>query len=327
MQKIRIDFADPTYIPVIRAMQGDAFSRFVALSLYYDGVPYTPPEGATYQIGYKLRGGLEGAYDTISLQGGSTRPACSAEENVVTMELAEILTIDGNVGKISLLIQGNDGFRLHTWGMTYFCGAIPALSSSDPSLSALEELIGSSIDTIANSAKEAKDAADRAEKSADRAENSEPAGAAERAEAAEKEATKQAEAAKENANTVEQLKQDVNTYLQEVIKQAGIATSAKDEATAQASNANNAKTEAEVSAKRAEEAAASVETDALIAKITPPGTIIWFSGEEPPEGYLACNGAEVNRESYSKLFAVIGTKFGQGDGSTTFNLPDLRGSL
>ncbi len=44
-----------------------------------------------------------------------------------------------------------------------------------------------------------------------------------------------------------------------------------------------------------------------------------------PSGYLECNGAAVSRATYSALFAVIGTSYGAGDGSTTFNLPDYRG--
>ena len=44
-----------------------------------------------------------------------------------------------------------------------------------------------------------------------------------------------------------------------------------------------------------------------------------------PDGYLVCNGATVSRETYSDLFAVIGTTFGSGEGSTTFNLPNLIG--
>lgn len=43
------------------------------------------------------------------------------------------------------------------------------------------------------------------------------------------------------------------------------------------------------------------------------------------DGFLLCDGSAVSRETYADLFAVIGTKFGEGDGSTTFNLPDFRG--
>lgn len=59
-------------------------------------------------------------------------------------------------------------------------------------------------------------------------------------------------------------------------------------------------------------------------KNTPVGTVMYFAKAEPPEGYLACNGATVSRSTYSALFSAIGTTYGGGDGSTTFALPDLR---
>lgn len=57
----------------------------------------------------------------------------------------------------------------------------------------------------------------------------------------------------------------------------------------------------------------------------PTGSIIMFAASTPPVGYLAANGAQVSRTTYAQLFSVIGTTFGAGDGSATFNLPDLRG--
>jgi len=57
---------------------------------------------------------------------------------------------------------------------------------------------------------------------------------------------------------------------------------------------------------------------------TPPGVISQYAGATAPTGYLLCQGQAVNRTTYAALFAVIGTTYGAGDGSTTFNLPDLR---
>lgn len=54
----------------------------------------------------------------------------------------------------------------------------------------------------------------------------------------------------------------------------------------------------------------------------PVGSFIDFGADNPPEGYLVRNGAAVSRTTYAALFAVIGTKYGAGDGSTTFNLPN-----
>lgn len=63
-----------------------------------------------------------------------------------------------------------------------------------------------------------------------------------------------------------------------------------------------------------------------IAKIAtiavPPGVIVPFAGTTVPDGWLICNGAAVSRTTYANLFAAVGTKWGSGDGSTTFNLPD-----
>ena len=56
----------------------------------------------------------------------------------------------------------------------------------------------------------------------------------------------------------------------------------------------------------------------------PPGIIIAFGGSSAPNGWLLCQGQAVSRTEYKNLFDVIGTAFGNGDGSTTFNLPDLR---
>lgn len=55
------------------------------------------------------------------------------------------------------------------------------------------------------------------------------------------------------------------------------------------------------------------------------GDIIPHMGTTAPPGTLVCDGSEVSREAYAELYEEIGSLCGQGDGSTTFNLPDLRG--
>lgn len=59
---------------------------------------------------------------------------------------------------------------------------------------------------------------------------------------------------------------------------------------------------------------------ALLNKV---GTVKAFAGSTPPDGWLFCDGAQISRTTYAALFAVIGTTYGAGDGSTTFNLPVL----
>ena len=57
----------------------------------------------------------------------------------------------------------------------------------------------------------------------------------------------------------------------------------------------------------------------------PSGAVAHFAMNTAPTGWLKANGAAISRTTYATLFAAIGTTFGSGDGSTTFNLPDLRG--
>jgi len=57
----------------------------------------------------------------------------------------------------------------------------------------------------------------------------------------------------------------------------------------------------------------------------PAGTVITFAGSTCPSGYLTANGSAISRTGYASLFSALGTTYGTGDGSTTFNLPDMRG--
>lgn len=55
------------------------------------------------------------------------------------------------------------------------------------------------------------------------------------------------------------------------------------------------------------------------------GEVKLYAGSDVPSGFLRCDGAAVSRSTYSALFAVIGTLYGPGNGTTTFNVPDFRG--
>ena len=59
----------------------------------------------------------------------------------------------------------------------------------------------------------------------------------------------------------------------------------------------------------------------------PAGTVISVAMNNIPDGFLECNGAEISRTTYTNLYNAIGETYGSGDGSTTFNLPDLRGEF
>ena len=64
---------------------------------------------------------------------------------------------------------------------------------------------------------------------------------------------------------------------------------------------------------------------ALIPPAMPTGMIFPWPGDTPPEGSIVADGRELSRTTYAGLFSIYGTKYGTGDGSTTFNVPDLDG--
>ena len=78
-------------------------------------------------------------------------------------------------------------------------------------------------------------------------------------------------------------------------------------------------------------AISTIPRDALEPSVTysvqPAGAIMMFAGPTPPIGWLKANGAIISRTVYADLFNAIGVYWGAGDGSTTFQLPDLRGEF
>jgi len=71
--------------------------------------------------------------------------------------------------------------------------------------------------------------------------------------------------------------------------------------------------------------AGAVTHPKLAGGLHPIGMVVPFAGFAAPSGWLLCYGQAISRATYSALFAVCGTVYGAGDGSTTFNVPDLRG--
>lgn len=74
-------------------------------------------------------------------------------------------------------------------------------------------------------------------------------------------------------------------------------------------------------------ASTDLATVGQLQSAAPIGAVISFAGSAAPSGWLFCAGQAISRTQYSSLFSVIGTAYGSGNGSTTFNLPDLRGRV
>jgi microcystin-dependent protein len=68
-------------------------------------------------------------------------------------------------------------------------------------------------------------------------------------------------------------------------------------------------------------------TNLRLDQSLPIGIVMPFAGSTAPSGWALCYGQALSRSTYSGLYGVIGTQYGIGDGSTTFNLPDLRGRV
>nr|DAU49730.1 MAG TPA: hypothetical protein [Caudoviricetes sp.] len=118
MQTIKMDFQSQSTPPVVPVMQSDAQSRFIGLTLYDGGVPYSAPSGAVYTVEYHGQGANNtGWYDTIQLPSGTRKAVVvsSSSPNVVTLELAEqALRVNGKV-EVSLCVVNNTGYKLNTF--------------------------------------------------------------------------------------------------------------------------------------------------------------------------------------------------------------------
>jgi microcystin-dependent protein len=71
--------------------------------------------------------------------------------------------------------------------------------------------------------------------------------------------------------------------------------------------------------------AATLDATGITTGGVPAGAVMAYAMNSAPTGWLAADGAAVSRSEYARLFAAVGTTHGVGNGSTTFNLPDLRG--
>lgn len=299
-QTIPIELSRPGPLPVVYATAGDVYSRQVTLQLYNGGAPYTPPEGTTCLIGWRRQDGTAGNYDKITeADGESTHPAWQLDGSALTVELSKQLCAAAGDVAMNVALVGTDGSRLHTWELTCRVERGAVEDSEDPSLPS---------ESASQAAARAEASAKAAAASAAKAEASEPANAADRAETA----ARQAEAAQTDAAASQSAAAQSADQARQAAQQIGTAAAG---AAASASAAAQ-------SAQQAQAAAGSINTSLIL----PAGTVYYFALEEPPAGYLVCNGAAVSRTTYANLFQAIGTRFGAGDGATTFNLPDLRGT-
>ncbi len=112
------------------------------------------------------------------------------------------------------------------------------------------------------------------------------------------------------------------------VKDAGVTTAKLADGAvtaAKAAIASQAEAEAGTEATKLMTPQRVAQAVSALSNGNPSGAISMFGAATAPTGWLVCDGAAVSRTTYADLFAAIGTTWGAGDGSTTFNLPDLRG--
>lgn len=137
------------------------------------------------------------------------------------------------------------------------------------------------------------------------------------------EATDEANRAKAEADRAKSISNNIGNPVSDVTENNGTVTVTKSNGTQstfmafpQGENGALPIANGGTGASTAKQARANLEVE-------PIGTIYAFAGNNIPKGYLPCNGSAISRTTYADLFAVIGTTYGAGDGSTTFNLPNL----
>lgn len=175
-QTVRIDLTSPGgFAPVIHAVAGDIYSRFVRMELYQGGVLYEPPSGTTCVIGWR-RGETYGAYSSILEEdGSSSHPAWELEGNVLTIELDwHVCQHPGDVA-VNVSLNGEGGSRLHTWELCCRVARGAVADADDPtkpSESATEAANRAEAAAAAaqDSAADLEDAVKRADAAARRAE-------------------------------------------------------------------------------------------------------------------------------------------------------------
>ena len=174
-----------------------------------------------------------------------------------------------------------------------------------------EDAAASSATAAAGSATAAKGSEDAAASSATAA-----AGSAGNAEAAKTSAESAAKRAEDAAATV-----DMTNYLQKTGDGSDVTV------TFTASDAPDFSAPTSGSKLSAIMTLLSKWRNYIARALTPTGAVLAYAGATIPAGFLLCDGRAVSRTTYAALFGVIGTTYGSGDGTTTFNLPDLRGRV
>lgn len=178
VEVIEIDLASPNGPPpVVHAVAGDVYTRFVEMHLCANGLPFEPPGGTTCTIGWRRQNGDSGAYSSILQEDGkTTRDAYELDGSTLTVELDwHVCQHPGDVA-VNVSLNGEGGSRLHTWELCCRVARGAVADADDPtkpSESATEAAnrAEAAAAEAQDSAADLEDAVKRAEAAAQRAES------------------------------------------------------------------------------------------------------------------------------------------------------------
>lgn len=161
MQQFNIDISQPRGPLVLYVSQGDAMSRFFAVTVTDNGAAYTPPDGAIYTVRFGAPGKPAGWYDTIEEVGGSTHPAVVVDENTYTVEIAEQALGTPGQNALVLIISDATGYTLASWAFELQVAAVPGYDAPEATVyyNALTEQVAQ---TLANAQAAAASASESA---------------------------------------------------------------------------------------------------------------------------------------------------------------------
>ena len=328
IQQTPVQLDEENTAPVDRKITSATSGRWMLVAT--DGRGYTAyTKPGTYDV-----------YGTLATDGAGEDPSPSLYEQFVARVLES-----ANIAQASAKSAGQSSTEAAASAQSA-AGSASRASGSAAAAAESEAAAKASADRAA--ASEPAGAADRAEAAANRAEAAQSAAAASAESVAGAEAATAGDAAKAEAaaNRAEAAQSAAAGSASRASESAAAAAEseaaakasadraaasepagAADRAEAAANRAEAAQSAAAASAQQAGDAAASLDVEAIKAALTPPGAVQYFAMEAPPAGWLVCNGAAVSRAGYAALFGAIGTTFGEGDGSSTFSIPNLHGYI
>ena len=263
MQQFTIDISNPTGPLVLHTMQGDAMSRFFAVTVTDNGAAYTPPDGAIYTVRFGGASGMpSGWYDTITEVGGSSRPAVVVSDNVYTVEIAEQALSKPGKNALVIIISDATGYTLASWAFELDVNATPGLEA--PDVATYYNLLAQQVAQVIASTGAAASSAAAAAQSATAAQNSATAAAQSQSAAAKSASTAQT-AAQSAQQSATQAAASESAAAQSATSAAEDASSAASDAQGAASSASAAEESKTAAAQSATQAASSASAAAQSA--------------------------------------------------------------